>query len=45
MTPELQTTIALGIVAAAVVFFVTRWLRGRKKPGCGGGNCGCNRKL
>jgi len=40
MTPELQTTVALGIVVAAVVFFVARWLRGRKKPGCVGG-CSC----
>jgi hypothetical protein len=43
MTPELQTALALGIVVAAVAFFITRWLRARKKPGCGGG-CGCASK-
>ncbi len=41
MTPEIQTAIALGIVVLAIAFFVTRWVRGRKKPGCGGG-CGCS---
>jgi hypothetical protein len=44
MKPELQTAIALGLVVAAVGFFVTRWLRARKKPGCGNG-CGCSKKL
>lgn len=43
MTSELQTAIALGLVVAAASFFVTRWLRARKKPGCGGG-CGCSGK-
>ena len=41
MTPETQTAIALGIVVLAIAFFVTRWVRGRKKPSCGGG-CGCS---
>jgi hypothetical protein len=44
MKPELQTAIALGLVVAAVGFFVTRWLRARKKTGCGNG-CGCSKKL
>jgi hypothetical protein len=44
MTPEVQTFIALGIVMAAVAFFVARWLRARKKPGCGG-SCGCSKKI
>ena len=43
MSPEIQTVVALGIVVAAVAFFVTRWLRVRKKPGCGG-SCGCGKK-
>jgi len=43
MTAELQTALALGIVVAAVAFFVTRWFRARKKPGCGG-SCGCSGK-
>jgi hypothetical protein len=44
MTPEVQTFIALAIVMAAVAFFVARWLRARKKPGCGG-SCGCSKKI
>jgi HAMP domain-containing protein len=44
MSPGIQTAVALGIVVAAVAFFITRWLRGRKKPGCGG-SCGCGKKL
>jgi hypothetical protein len=43
MSPEFQTGIALGLVVAAAAFFITRWLRARKKPGCGGG-CGCSGK-
>jgi hypothetical protein len=41
MSPEFQTGAAIGLVVAAAAFFVTRWLRARKKPGCGGG-CGCS---
>jgi len=44
MSPEIQTAMALGLVLLAVVFFVTRWVRSRKKPGCGG-NCGCGKKF
>jgi len=43
MSSEFQTAIALGLVVAAVAFFVTRWFKARKKPGCGGG-CGCASK-
>jgi hypothetical protein len=43
MTPEIQTTIALGLVVSAVTFFAVRWVKARKKPGCGGG-CGCSGK-
>ena len=43
MTPEIQTTIALALVAGAVFYFVRSWLVKRKKPGCGGG-CGCSGK-
>jgi hypothetical protein len=41
MTPDIQTAIALSLVVLAVAFFVTRWVRGRKKPRCSGG-CGCS---
>lgn len=41
MTPEIQTAIALALVAGAAGYFVARWFRARKKPGCGGG-CGCS---
>lgn len=41
MTPEIQTAIALALVVGAVVFFAVRWLKARKKSGCGGG-CGCS---
>ncbi|NBZ96347.1 MAG: FeoB-associated Cys-rich membrane protein [Proteobacteria bacterium] len=41
MTPDTQTAIALSLVVLAASFFFTRWVRGRKKPGCGGG-CGCS---
>jgi len=41
MSPEFQTALALGLVVLAVAFFVARWARSRKKPGCGGG-CGCS---
>ena len=44
MSPEIQTAVSLGIVVAAIAFFITRWLRGRKKPGCGG-SCGCGKKF
>jgi len=43
MTPELQTAIAVGFVLLAGGYFVTRWLKGGKKPGCGGG-CACGKK-
>ncbi|MEI6323794.1 MAG: FeoB-associated Cys-rich membrane protein [bacterium] len=43
MTPEIQTAIALALVAGAVLYFVRGWLAKRKKPGCGGG-CGCSGK-
>lgn len=44
MSPEIQTGVTLGIVVAAVGYFVARWWRGRKKSGCGGG-CGCSKQL
>ena len=43
MTPEIQTAIALSLVAGTVLYFVRGWLAKRKKPGCGGG-CGCSGK-
>ncbi len=41
MTAELQTTIALLVVACVVVGFVVRGFAKRHKPGCGG-DCGCS---
>ncbi|MBM3856637.1 MAG: FeoB-associated Cys-rich membrane protein [Verrucomicrobia bacterium] len=41
MSASLQTTIALILVVLTVVAFFYRWLRDRKKSGCGGG-CGCS---
>jgi len=41
MSPEIQTAIVLGLVVAAVTFFVTRWWNRRRKPGCHG-DCGCS---
>jgi hypothetical protein len=41
MNQETQTAIALGLVVLALGFFVTRWWKARRKPGCGGG-CGCS---
>lgn len=39
MNDPLQTTIALGVVAATVVLLVyTSWKK-RKSPGCGSGCC------
>ncbi len=43
MTPEIQTAIALALVAGAVLYFVRGWWNRRKKLGCGGG-CGCSSK-
>jgi hypothetical protein len=42
VTPELQTDLALGIVAMAAALFVVRWWRGRGKKGCGSA-CNCGR--
>jgi len=41
MTPELQTIATLTLVVLAVGYLAVRWLKARKKPGCGGG-CGCS---
>ncbi len=43
MNQDTQTAIAMGLVVLSMAFFVTRWLRARKKTGCGGG-CGCSGK-
>ena len=40
MSPELQTVLALALVALAAGWLVRRALAKRKKPGCGSG-CGC----
>jgi hypothetical protein len=39
MSPELQTTLALGIATLAVVFLLRSWFGKKKSPGCGG-ECG-----
>jgi hypothetical protein len=40
MTPQLQSVLALIVVAVAVTWMIARTLAKRKKPGCGG-DCGC----
>ena len=40
MTPALQTSLALAIVAVAAVWLVLRAVAKKKNPGCGG-DCGC----
>ena len=44
MKPELQTALALAIVAVAAFWLVRRALAKRRHPGCGG-DCGCAPKL
>jgi hypothetical protein len=40
MTPEIQTLVALGLVALAATWLVLRAFARRRQPGCGG-DCGC----
>jgi hypothetical protein len=40
MTAEIQTIIALALVAFAATWLVLRAIAKRKSPGCGG-DCGC----
>lgn len=40
MSPQLQTIVALAIVAITAAWFVARAIARRKNPGCGG-DCGC----
>ena len=40
MTPLVQTSLALAIVAAALLGLTWRALAKHRKPGCGG-DCGC----
>ena len=40
MTAEIQTIVALAIVALAATWLVLRAVAKRKNPGCGG-DCGC----
>ena len=40
MTPQLQTILALVVVAAAAFWLVRRALAKRKQPGCGS-DCAC----
>lgn len=41
MSAELQTLLALGVVAITVVLLIRSALKKRKEPGCGSGGCGC----
>jgi len=40
MSSSLQTLIALALVALAAAFLLRSWLRKKKTPGCGSGDCG-----
>ncbi len=40
MTAEIQTLIALAVVAVTAAWLVLRAIAKRKNPGCGG-DCGC----
>jgi hypothetical protein len=40
MSADLQTIVALGVVAIAVSWLTLRSLAKKKNPGCGG-DCGC----
>lgn len=40
MTPQIQTFVALAIVAVAAVWLVLRAVSKRRKSGCGIGECG-----
>jgi hypothetical protein len=39
MTPEIQTTLALVVVALAVIWLIARAIAKRRNPGCGS-DCG-----
>jgi hypothetical protein len=39
MSSQIQTLIALGLVALAAVFLLRSWFRKKKSPGCGS-DCG-----
>jgi hypothetical protein len=43
MSPDVQTALALGIVALVACLFAARWWRKGRKKGCGG-SCNCGRK-
>jgi hypothetical protein len=40
MSPQIQSLLALALVALAATWLVWRMLAKRKSPGCGG-DCGC----
>jgi len=40
MPPQLQTIIALVLVALAATLLVRSWVRKGRKPGCGSEGCG-----
>ncbi len=39
MSPQLQTLVALGIVAITVALLLRSWFAKRKSPGCGSEGC------
>ena len=41
MSPQLQTVVALALVALAAAWLGWRWFAKRKNPGCGS-DCGCD---
>lgn len=42
MNPEIQTIAVFAILGVTLLLMVRRFVRARKKPGCGGG-CGCGK--
>lgn len=39
MSPDLQTIVALGVVALAAGLLLRAWFKKRSRPGCGNDTC------